>query len=218
MLDLFAGTGNASAAFRAAGWQTVRVELDPACDADVHADIATWAWDGPRPALIWASPPCTEFSRESMPWCRTGATPSLDLVDAAERIIAACRPDYWVIENVRGAGPYLTPRYGRPLVLGPVFLWGQFPRFRATVPFWKERLSSTQKRERAAIPHAISAGLLRAIEADQAQVRLPEPQPADPYADGVWVACPCCDDPWCTRHDQHAFECACPPIEEWASV
>jgi hypothetical protein len=218
MLDLFAGTGNASAAFRAAGWSTVRVELDPACDADIHADIAAWSWDGPRPTLVWASPPCTEFSRESMPWCRTGAVPSMTLVDATERIIGECQPDYWVIENVRGATRYLTPRYGTPLVLGPVFLWGRFPRFRARVHFWKERLSSTQTVRRAAIPLIVSQKLLLAIEADQAQARLPFMRAPDPYADGIWVACPCCDESWCNRHAAHAHECACPPIEEWASA
>jgi site-specific DNA-cytosine methylase len=172
MLDLFAGTGGASRAFDAAGWEVVRVELDPAFPAEHHADVSTWSWAGRRPTLVWASPPCTEFARESMPWCRTGAVPSLALVDAAERIIRECRPDFWVIENVRGATRYLTPRYGRPLVLGPVFLWGRFPRFYARVRHWKERLSSTQRAQRAAIPLAVSAGLLRAIEADRAQLRM----------------------------------------------
>jgi hypothetical protein len=172
MLDLFAGTGGASAAFRAAGWEVVRVEMDRAFPAEHHADVAAWSWAGRRPSLVWASPPCTEFSRESMPWSRTGATPSLALVDAAERIVRECRPDFWVIENVRGATRYLTPRYGDPLVLGPVFLWGHFPRFRARVMPWKERLSSKQRAARAAIPYAVSAGLLRAIEADRMQLRL----------------------------------------------
>jgi site-specific DNA-cytosine methylase len=171
MIDLFAGTGGASCAFRSAGWDVVRVELDPTHPAEVHADVSAWSWSGRRPTLIWASPPCTEFSRESMPWCRTGAVPSLALVEAAERIIRECQPDYWVIENVRGATRFLTPRYGTPLVLGPVFLWGRFPRFRATVRPWKERLSSDQKAARAAIPLAVSAGLLRQIEADRAQLR-----------------------------------------------
>ncbi len=173
MLDLFSGTGNASQAFRDAGWETIRVELDSDCEAEVHADVATWSWPGRRPTLVWSSPPCTEFARESMPWCRTGDVPSLALIDATERIISECQPDYWAIENVRGATRYLTPRYGKPLVLGPVYLWGNFPRFHATVRPWKERLSSTNKRERAAIPPIISRRLLGAIEADRAQGRLP---------------------------------------------
>jgi len=31
----------------------------------------------------------------------------------------------------------------------------------------------------------------------------------------VWIMCELCQDWYCTVHDKHAFECACPPIEEW---
>jgi hypothetical protein len=31
----------------------------------------------------------------------------------------------------------------------------------------------------------------------------------------AWVPCPGCEEFWCTVHDQHAFECPCPPVEEW---
>ncbi|HYE20947.1 MAG TPA: DNA cytosine methyltransferase [Tepidisphaeraceae bacterium] len=166
MLDLFAGLGGASEPFRKAGWDVVRVELDLAFEAEIHADIASFRWTGRRPTLVWASPPCTEFSRESMPWCRTGRTPDLSLVHAARRVIAECDPDWWVIENVKGASRYLTPMFGRPRVFGPVSLWGEFPRFAAKVRPWKERLSSTQRARRAEIPFAIGDGLRRAIEAD----------------------------------------------------
>ncbi len=164
MLDLFSGTGGASAPFATTGWEIVRVELDPQFEAEFHADVRSWSWRGRRPALVWASPPCTEFARESMPWCRTGQAPSMELVDAADRAIRECDPDFWVIENVKGASRYLTPRYGTPLVLGPVFLWGRFPRFRTRVPYWKERLSSKDRAKRAAIPWKIGDGLRRAIE------------------------------------------------------
>src|SRR4051812_340560 len=102
MLDLFAGLGGASAPFRAAGWEVVRVEMDERFDAEVHADVRAWSWQGRRPALVWASPPCTEFSREAMPWCRTGKVPGMGLVDAADRIVRECNPSAWVIENVKG--------------------------------------------------------------------------------------------------------------------
>ena len=33
---------------------------------------------------------------------------------------------------------------------------------------------------------------------------------------GAWVPCKGgCGEYWCKLHDMHAFECACPPIEEW---
>jgi hypothetical protein len=42
-----------------------------------------------------------------------------------------------------------------------------------------------------------------------------QPPRPDPYRDGVWTKCPCCDSYWCRRHFMHAYDCACPPLEEW---
>ncbi len=70
MLDLFAGLGGASQAMRARGWDVVTVDNDPRFGCTHTADLSTWGYEGPPVDLVWASPPCTEFSRVSMPWCR----------------------------------------------------------------------------------------------------------------------------------------------------
>jgi hypothetical protein len=166
MLDLFAGTGGASRAFREAGWEVVTVDNDPAHQADVVADLRAWSWTGRRPTLVWASPPCQEFSRMSMPWTRAKnpPAPSRELVETALRIVRETRPHYWVVENVRGAIPYLRPLLGRPrLSCGPLFLWGYFPWFRVSVAPFKEHLSSRDVVRRAAVPRHVSTGLLEAI-------------------------------------------------------
>jgi len=31
----------------------------------------------------------------------------------------------------------------------------------------------------------------------------------------VWVPCHWCSEFWCVVHKMHAFECECPPIEDW---
>ncbi len=166
VIDLFSGTRSATKAFREAGYQVEAVEIDERFDAEHRADVSSWKWSGRRPLLIWASPPCTEFSRESMPWCRTGKKPSLDLVNSVLRIVKEADPVFWIIENVKGASRYLTPVLGKPLVLGPVFLWGHFPRPKVRIGFWKEKLSSKQRIERAMIPAALGSAILEAVRGD----------------------------------------------------
>jgi hypothetical protein len=34
----------------------------------------------------------------------------------------------------------------------------------------------------------------------------------------AWTPCPDCDEFWCNIHHQHAFECACPAIEDWGET
>lgn len=166
MLDLFAGLGGASAAMRDRGWEVVTVDVDPAFGCTVTADLSAWSWTGRRPDLVWASPPCTEFSREIMPWCRTGKPPSLDLVRAAVRVINECDPTWWVLENVRGACRWLLPVLGdHRASYGPYFLWGRFPPFACQVRKRnKESMSSSWKAERARIPYEVSEALARACE------------------------------------------------------
>ncbi len=168
-LDLYAGTGGATAAFRERGWTVVGVELDARHAPDVVADVTRWTWAGARPDLVWASPPCTEFTRRALPWLRAQypAPPSLELVDAARRIIAATRPRYWVIENVRGAVRWLRPLLGEFRAhVGPFFLWGEFPAFPAP-PLranYKQGQSSRNRVERGHVPLDLSRALADAID------------------------------------------------------
>jgi hypothetical protein len=169
MLDLFAGTGGASAAMRARGWSVTRVEMDPAFSAEVIGDVRSFCWTGPAVDLVWASPPCLEFSRSFLPWIRSPAPPSMDLVEAAIRVIRDVRPRWWVIENVKGAARWFRPHLGPPLaIFGPVWLWGNLPPW-VWVPSgplkWKERLNSRRRVDRAAIPWAVSQAVALAVEA-----------------------------------------------------
>jgi len=163
MLDLFTGLGGAHKGFLDNGWLVTSVDIDQTMRPDIVADLSRWSWDGPHVDFIWASPPCTEFSRESMPWCRTGNMPDLTLVNAARRIISECRPDYWIVENVRGAVPYL----GKPrTIVGPFYLWGMFPDLgHINTKAWrkKESYGSKQRAERAMIPYELSKAVADAV-------------------------------------------------------
>ncbi len=169
MLDLFSGMGGASAVMRERSdrWDVLRVELNDKFEAD-QRDVRAYQHDGRHVDLLWASPPCTEFSRESMPWCRTGETPDVGLVWAAMLLVERIKPRWWVIENVRGAVRWLRPVLGRPVVLGPIRLWGRFPAFApGRVHAYKERISGKRPDLRSQIPVHISSALADACERDR---------------------------------------------------
>lgn len=169
VIDLFSGTGSASEPMVRAGWRVLRVDLEPLTKDGVAADCRTWQFverERERVDLLWCSPPCTEFARESMPWSRTGRAPDMSCVEAVHRLVAEIQPRYWVLENVKGAVPYLGKPQRR---IGPTFLWGHFPFFLASPIFWKEKLSSKDRMKRSIIPSQISNGLRLAIEAEIAE-------------------------------------------------
>lgn len=179
MLDLFAGLGGASQAFRAAGWRVTSVDIDPQFEPHICVDVRRWRCIAIPPYdFAWASPPCDEFARESMPWCRTGKAPSMELVEAARRIIRESGARFWCIENVRGAVPYL----GSPTeTCGPFFLWHNMPfRVAHYVAPFKERLSSSAAAERAKIPAALSLAVLCCVEMSMQQGVLPIDSPSRP--------------------------------------
>jgi len=166
MLDLFSGLGGASSAMKDRGWQVTTLDNNPQFKPDLVADIRTFTWDGDPLDLIWASPPCEEFSRESMPWCRTGQEPSMILVQATYRVIQEANPRFWVIENTRGAVKWFNSLLGKPAWIGyPIYLWGIIPPLsKIRLNMGKERMSSSKAAERAMIPYQLSLALAISIE------------------------------------------------------
>ena len=65
LLELFSGTGSIGRAFRDQSWEVFAVDLDPKAAADLHIDILdiTPAMLPAQIDCIWASPPCTHYSR-----------------------------------------------------------------------------------------------------------------------------------------------------------
>lgn len=162
-LDLFCGTAGATAAFRNdPDWQVIGIDNNPRSAADVIADLREWRHCLDKVDFIWASPPCQEFS--TMPVGSENRRPSLDLVFAAFSIIRDLRPKYWIIENVKGAIPFL----GIPAQkIGPFCLWGYFPLIEAPLSVVEHRKMTSDRPTavaRAAIPYDLSLAVHQAVE------------------------------------------------------
>lgn len=142
MLDLCSGLGGASEAFvHDPEWQVVRIENNPLLKDVLSTTIVDlFEWDFKAYPigyfdLIWASPPCTEFSTAYAAPRSVAARegrefhPSMEIVNKCLEIIEYFSPKYWVMENVSGASKFISETVGKPArqVVGPFLLWGYFP-------------------------------------------------------------------------------------------
>lgn len=149
ILDLCAGTGAWSEPYAEAGYDVRRIDL-PTDVRLVRRD------EIPEPVHgILAAPPCTVFS-----YARNRYEPSddelrgaLSVVDACLRIVFACRPTWWALENPynklrRYLGPpvwrFYQWEYG-DAGHKPTGLWGEFkppmlrPGARTKPSTWKTK-------------------------------------------------------------------------------
>jgi hypothetical protein len=178
VVDLCSGLGGFSEAFLRRSWKVVRIDNDPKfsdipctviCDvqSDEVYDILPDYAD-----VIVASPPCTEFTKASLPrtWkCNLKRPPNPDtsLLKSIIRIIEKLNPTFWCIENVRGAIPYFEPLLGYPKKrVGSRYLWGIFPDFECPDIYGKWRLPPSEDRPalRSKIPYELSLSLCLACE------------------------------------------------------
>ena len=140
MIDLFSGLGGASEAMiDCPGWEVIRIDNNPLLSGvpktvirDINKLTPNQTDDSIE--LVWASPPCREFSNGfSSPKSiahRAGIEfkPDMSLVNRAIQLINEIEPKYWVIENVVGAIKEFSKILGPPRqIIGPYVLWGNFP-------------------------------------------------------------------------------------------
>lgn len=174
MLDLFCGLGGASQTMvDHPDWEVIRIDNNPdllqhlsfICkDVNVVLDeIKTRSIHILPIDLIWASPPCTQFSEGyNSPKCkhrRSKSTepykPDMSLVETTLKIIEALKPRYWIIENVKGAIKFFEPLLGAPkVIIGPYCLWGEFPLFDAKLPVGYSKENDEDRFGRALRPNA----------------------------------------------------------------
>ena len=185
MLDLFSGLGGASEAmYQSDDWSVLRYENNPdlgyvpcttICDLKEYAIKCRHEIE-----LIWASPPCQDFSTAfdaPRPTAmRNGEEfePDMSLLKRAIEIIEELNPRYWIIENVKGAIKDFEPYLGTPRqIIGPFVLWGSFPLipmsrdFKHSKADVDKRWSPIRSNIRAQIPLEISEALLDTLTNQQ---------------------------------------------------
>lgn len=132
ILDLCGGTGSWSAPYREAGYD-VRLVTMPESDVRLFTvpDEPIWG--------VLAAPPCTHFAGSGAQYWKAkdgdGRTlEALALADACLRVVFACKPQWWALENPVGrlvhyiGKPTLTfdpCDYGDPYTKRTL-LWGDF--------------------------------------------------------------------------------------------
>ena len=99
LLELFSGTGSVGKVAESMGYTVVSLDRD--MEATIQTDIMNWDYQNfPKPVIdvIWASPPCTEYSR-----AKTCGIRDIEGANAIVRrtldIIDYFKPKYWIIEN-----------------------------------------------------------------------------------------------------------------------
>lgn len=189
MWDLCSGLGGSSQAFvNSPDWHVVRIENNPilqGVEFTHNLDVNDWMdWVDDlistqgRPDIIWASPPCLEFSQAySAPASvanREGRDfePDMSLVFACQDLIEHIQPRHWIIENVVGAIKHFTPHLGNYFQkVGPFVLWGRCPALLMPVG-WKHLKNQNDVHSgnplrsniRALVPYEVSMATLNSIE------------------------------------------------------
>ena len=175
VLDLCAGTGSATQAFKDRGHDVTT--LDISGDSDIICDVRTFQIKK-HYHFIWASPPCTELSLANykLGKCKD-RKPDLSIVYACLDIIKKGTPEYHILENPAAClkyfigKPQATIRYSDygHYCQKPTDLWGNFPVFSFispndnTIPF-SQGVRSPGKR--AEIPYKLSLAVCLAIEGE----------------------------------------------------
>jgi hypothetical protein len=171
-LDLCSGLGGASQPALDRGWKVIRVDIDPRFKPDIVADVRNLSFKPFHVDVLWASPPCMEFTKSVLPktWASTWknpARPDVALTLACLEAIRCIKPNRWIIENVMGARKFLSPILGpvRAIVTGHVF-WGDLPCLLPDTRAHKRRRPPTPDRTalRAKIPYEIGETICRAVE------------------------------------------------------
>jgi len=124
----------------------------------------------PRPDVVLASPPCTEFTKASMPrswYPHPDIDGGLKIFNRFREITSLLKPKFYVIENVRGAQKYV----GRAdFHIGSRYFWSNVEPFTVVADdiYGKSKVTHNKMRPwiRSMIPYSISRAFAEKIWRD----------------------------------------------------
>jgi len=119
-LDLCSGLGGASRAATELGWRVVTLDIDPGFKPSLVADVRALPLRPFAIDVLWASPPCQQFSRIGLPcFFPNEPEPDLSIAYAVRDAIEYLRPRIWVVENVLPARRWFSKIFGPVMAMLP---------------------------------------------------------------------------------------------------
>jgi hypothetical protein len=177
IVDLYCGLGGWAVGFLEKGHSVTGYDIIDFSEKYpgkfIKADLLTLN-KFPKANVIVASPPCTDFSKASFPktWKSVQRFPpdipsAVKLFNRVYEIVELVKPQYFIIENVRGAQKYMGKAR---MHIGSRYFWGNFPWFSAgnaedIYGKWKMPPSDDRGGLRSVIPLSISRAFAESVAA-----------------------------------------------------